>query len=71
MEGGLNTLRKLIMTRPAHRMRFLDVLLEFTSSEKNEVSTSSRLAGPCEKGTYRKNHKNWDTQTNCYNYPKS
>ena len=38
VESGLNTLRKLIMTRPAHRMRFLDVLLEFTSSDKIEVS---------------------------------
>ena len=44
MEGGLNTLRKLIMTRPAHRMRFLDVLLEFTSSEKNEVSVNYKLS---------------------------
>ena len=42
VESGLNTLRKLIMTRPAHRMRFLDVLLEFTSSDKIEVSQHRR-----------------------------
>ena len=43
VESGLNTLRKLIMTRPAHRMRFLDVLLEFTSSDKIEVSQHRNL----------------------------
>lgn len=37
VESGLKTLRKLIMTRPAHRLRFLDVLLEFTSSDQNEL----------------------------------
>ncbi|XP_053373588.1 symplekin-like isoform X2 [Mercenaria mercenaria] len=35
--SGLQTLRKLIMTRPAHRLRFLDVLLEFTSSDQTEL----------------------------------
>lgn len=35
--SGLQTLRKLIMTRPAHRLRFLDVLLEFTSSDQMEL----------------------------------
>ncbi|XP_060559831.1 symplekin-like isoform X2 [Ruditapes philippinarum] len=37
VESGLETLKKLIMTRPAHRLRFLDVLLEFTSSDHTEL----------------------------------
>ncbi|WAR18746.1 SYMPK-like protein [Mya arenaria] len=36
VESGLQTLQTLIMTRPAHRLRYLDVLLEFTSSDHNE-----------------------------------
>jgi len=41
VESGLKTLRTLIMTRPKHRLRFLDVLLEFTSSDQNEVRSSA------------------------------
>ena len=36
-QAGLKTLKTLIMSRPNHRLRFLDVLLEFTSSDKKEV----------------------------------
>lgn len=34
---GMNTIKELIMTRPAHRLRFLDVILDLCSHEKVEV----------------------------------
>lgn len=49
VESGLKTLRTLIMTRPAHRLRFLDVLLEFTSSDQNELRSQ---AITCTKNLY-------------------
>ncbi|KAH9492706.1 hypothetical protein Btru_024229 [Bulinus truncatus] len=36
-EAGLKTLSQLIVHRPAHRLKFLDLLLNFTSSDKLEV----------------------------------
>ncbi|XP_052769693.1 symplekin-like isoform X1 [Mya arenaria] len=41
VESGLQTLQTLIMTRPAHRLRYLDVLLEFTSSDHNELRSQA------------------------------
>ena len=35
---GMSTLRDLILKRPAMKLEFLDVLLDFTSHEKVEVS---------------------------------
>ncbi|KAI8784991.1 symplekin [Biomphalaria glabrata] len=36
-EAGLKTLSQLIIHRPAHRLKFLDLLLDFTASDKLEV----------------------------------
>ncbi|KAL3875215.1 hypothetical protein ACJMK2_038140 [Sinanodonta woodiana] len=38
---GLNTLKTLILTRPSHRLRFLDALLEFTSHERAEMRSAA------------------------------
>lgn len=36
-EAGMKTLSQLIITRPAHRIKFLDLLLDFTANDKLEV----------------------------------
>ncbi|CAL1546360.1 unnamed protein product [Lymnaea stagnalis] len=36
-EAGMKTLSQLIINRPAHRIKFLDLLLDFTANEKLEV----------------------------------
>ncbi|GFO34652.1 symplekin [Plakobranchus ocellatus] len=36
-EAGMKTLSQLIANRPAHRHTFLDIILEFTSHEKEEI----------------------------------
>ena len=35
---GMTTLKELIVKRPCLKLEFLDVLLEFTSNDKPEVS---------------------------------
>ncbi|GFS11752.1 symplekin [Elysia marginata] len=36
-EAGMKTLSQLINNRPAHRHRFLEIMLEFTAHEKQEI----------------------------------
>ncbi|KAJ8308619.1 hypothetical protein KUTeg_013493, partial [Tegillarca granosa] len=38
---GMNTIKELIMTRPVHRLRFLDVILDLCSHEKVEVRSTA------------------------------
>lgn len=51
--SGINTLRQLILTRPAHRLRFLEVLLMSCHHDMPEVRAT---AIHCSKQLYEKGH---------------
>ena len=44
---GMTTLKELIVKRPCMKLEFLDVLLDFTSHEKNDVRNMSCRVVSC------------------------